>query len=1084
MAHHNLKMVKSKYRLKRFGKILLFGLLGFLVVFGGASTFIYFKKDDIVAKVLDQTNEGYKGLVFVGGTQISPFKNFPYISVRLKDVKVFETKTTDTLPLLDIKDAYIGFDFWRIVNNDLQIKKITLAHGSLTIVQYANNEYNILRAFQPLVEETAAPEKSLKLALDQVQLTNVVLIKDNLSTKIRMEAQVSDANATLKKTAEETELYLNGRFQLNIFKDHKPTYVYHKNLELQTNFVYHEAKALIDFKKSKVLVKGSEFDMLGTIDLDDDLLVDIKFSGKKPNFDLFIALAPEDLIPTLRAYDNRGQVYFDAHVLGRTANNQTPAINVRFGCEDGYVKNKEANKVLDQLGFHGTFTNGAECGASTSVFELKDFGARPEAGKFKANLKVVNFDSPDIDLRLDADFDLDFLTQFLKLKDLSNLSGQVLLSMNFHDIIDLQQPEKALQELNQAYFSELKIKNLNFRSDSYHLPLKNLNVEASITGEDLDLKNCSFLLGENDLTIHGKVSNIPAVLHKANEIIQAELHVKSNTLDIQNLMPISEQPSTVDEVVSNLTLDLSFNGKANTFIASKSLPVGNYYLTNISAQLKNYHHQLNGLNGVFYINENDVLIQRLDGKLDTSDFHFNGSIGHYDLWLAAHKEGDTDIDFDLTSNELHFKDIFTYKGTNFMPKEYRDEDIKALKLHGQVSLHYLNNVLTATDLRLTELQGQLKMHPLKLHGFRGHARLEKDLLTLTDLSGNLGQNDLKLQGTYGLKESADFHKLSLQSKRLNINELLSYQPPVPNEKVDHDAGPNIFKEPFPNLVLHANINELTYKNFHLKNVIGQVKVQADHMVYLDKMRFEAANGLVDVSGYFNGTDPEKIYLSPDIKLQRIDLDQVLFKFDNFGQDHLISDNLHGLLTGRITGKILLHTDLTPMINDSDLQMDVSIDHGRLDNFAPMQAMSSYFGDKNLNRIRFDKLENRFILKNGALSFPNMTINSTLGYMEIAGSQTTDLQMDYFMRIPLKVVGKAAFNKLFNRNPNEVSPEQEDELIIKDPEKRTRFINVRLIGTLDDYKISLEKNKDLKAGIQFKKTDDFLFDDLESELEEN
>ena len=112
----------------------------------------------------------------------------------------------------------------------------------------------------------------------------------------------------------------------------------------------------------------------------------------------------------------------------------------------------------------------------------------------------------------------------------------------------------------------------------------------------------------------------------------------------------------------------------------------------------------------------------------------------------------------------------------------------------------------------------------------------------------------------------------------------------------------------------------------------------------------------------------------------------------------------------------------------------------------------------------------------------MTINSSLGFLEIAGSQSVDLKMDYYVRIPLKIVGKVAFNKLFNRSPKEISPEQEDELIIKDTLKRTRYINIRLLGTPDDYKISIQKNKDVKSGIHFKRTDDFLFEDLESEFE--
>lgn len=1076
-------MIKKFFTIKRFIRFIFFGLLALVMLFALASAVVYFKKDAIISKIIAHANKGYKGLVLIEKTDISPFKNFPYVSVKLQDLKVYETKSIDSLAIIDVKEAYLGFDFWRIIKNDLQIKKIALTDGFINIIQDENDEFNIVRAFEPLEEELDESTEPFVIDLDNIHITNIDIKKENLLTKIMVEADVKDADASFEKTAKDIIFHLDGTFMLNVFNQGKPTYVYHKNLELHTDFAFNKASHVVDFKKSTVLIEGAEFDMIGSVDIDDDMRVDLIFSGKKPNFDMLIAFAPEDLIPTLKSYDNRGQVYFDAHIKGKTANNQTPAINANFGCKDGYIKDKDSKKVLDQLGFHCTFTNGEKRGASTSVFELKDFGARPEAGKFKANLTVKNFNSPEIDMRLDSDFDLEFLTKFLKLKDLRNLTGQVLLSMNFHDIIDLQQPEKALEKLNQAYFSKLEIKNLNFKSDSYHLPLKNLNVEASVTGQNLDLKSCSFMLGENDMTINGKVSNIPAVIHKASEMIQAELHIKSNKLNINQLMPKSDKSSSIDEVVSNLKFDLKFNGKANTFITSQSLPIGNYYLTNISAKLKNYHHQLDGLNGVFYINDRDVLIKRLDGKLDTSDFHFDGKIGHYDLWLSDNKTGDTDIDFDFTSKEIHFKDIFTYKGKNLMPEEYRNEDLKDLKLHGHVTLHYLNNNLKSTDFYLTELDAKLKMHPLKFNDFNGNVHLENDILKINDFSGHIGDNDFKLNGVYYLKETPNFHQLNFQAKRLNINEIITYNLPPANTKINHDAKPSIFAKPFPNLIFNTKINELTYEKFHLKNIVGQLKVKANHMVYLEKMQFQAANGLVDVSGYFNGSNPNKIYLNPDIKLQKVDLDKVLVKFDNFGQDQLISDNLHGFLTGRITGKILLHKDLTPMINDSDLQIDASIENGRLDNFAPMQAMSAYFGDKNLNRIKFDKLENRFMLKNGQLSFPNMTINSTLGYIEIAGSQTVDLNMDYYVRVPLKIVGKAAFNKLFKSKPKEISPEQEDELIIKDPEKRTRFINIRMLGTPDDYKISLQKKKEVKEGINFKKTDDFLFDDIESEFGE-
>ena len=362
--------------------------------------------------------------------------------------------------------------------------------------------------------------------------------------------------------------------------------------------------------------------------------------------------------------------------------------------------------------------------------------------------------------------------------------------------------------------------------------------------------------------------------------------------------------------------------------------------------------------------------------------------------------------------------------------------------------------------------------------------LKNNLLKIHKFAGYLGENDFKLTGKYYLNNNNTFSNINFLSQRLNINEIISYNPPITEGKIDHDAGYNILAEPFPNLNISAKISDLRFNKYHLTNLTANVNVKKNHFVYLNKLQFNAANGLIDMSGYFNGSNPKHIYLNPDIKIQKVNLDEVLFKFDNFGQDVLISENLHGITSGRIKGKIWLHTDFTPSIEDSDLTIDVSIENGRLDNFAPMQAMSTYFGDKNLNRIKFDKLENRLTLKNGKLSIPNMLINSSLGYMEIAGNQDLDLNMDYYLRIPLKLVGKASFNKLFKTKLEEISPEQEDELIIKDPEKRTRFVNVRLLGTPEKYDINLQKNKELKAGVRFDKTEDFLFKTIESEFEEN
>jgi hypothetical protein len=95
---------------------------------------------------------------------------------------------------------------------------------------------------------------------------------------------------------------------------------------------------------------------------------------------------------------------------------------------------------------------------------------------------------------------------------------------------------------------------------------------------------------------------------------------------------------------------------------------------------------------------------------------------------------------------------------------------------------------------------------------------------------------------------------------------------------------------------------------------------------------------------------------------------------------------------------------------------------------------------------------------GVLTIPNMTINSSIGFMDIKGSQDIDLNMDYYVRIPWKMVTNVAASKLFGKKTEEVDPEQIDAIQYADTNKKTRYVNVRIQGNAKDFKITLEKAK--------------------------
>ncbi|MCU0328967.1 MAG: hypothetical protein MUE53_08250, partial [Chitinophagales bacterium] len=524
-------IAKKKFILQLVSRAVL---VGFLVMLG-LTIYVYTFKNQIVQKLLTNTNKGYRGRVACGDVGVSLFRGFPYVSLTVNDLKVYENKK-DTAPILSVEKSYFGFELLSLLQENYQIRKITFERGYAHIIQYNADEYNITRAFEPVETQAKDTAKStLYLNIDALKLYDITIDKQNLETNIRIETEIKQLESKFSKSKEDIFLLVDTKFTLNAYKNQKPTYIYHKHFDAETKLTYHKASQIIDIDKALVKLEGSEFNMTGNIDTKGDMPVDLVFEAQKSDFNLVIAMAPEALIPTLSSYKNKANIKFLATIKGPTANNQQPQVNIDLKCQDAQIINPDINKKIDQIGFSLNFTNGKERNNKTSVLQLKDFFARPNIGKFKANLTVKNLDAPEIDMQLDTDFDLEFLSKFFRINQLSNLSGKVMLQMNFHDIIDIQNPQTSLDRFNQAYYAKLEVNNLNFKVNTYALPISNINIAAEMDAKKLLLKNLSLNVANSNIAINGFATNLPAIIHKTKDEIHSELHVKSNLIDLNQL---------------------------------------------------------------------------------------------------------------------------------------------------------------------------------------------------------------------------------------------------------------------------------------------------------------------------------------------------------------------------------------------------------------------------------------------------------------------------------------------------------------------------------------------------------------------
>lgn len=1049
---------------KKIFKWIGFVLLGLVVLIGSTVGVLYAKQDDIVQELIADANKDFAGEVSVAGSHISLFENFPYISIDLEHLEVKDGKGNTAITVIDVNDVYVGFDLFTILSEKMEVKSIKLKDGAIKAIQYPDGSFNIVNAFatETPVEDV---QEEFHLDLKKITLENVDISKLNVESKMKVDVLIEKATSSFKSTDDHLYLGVDSKFILTLILDGDSTIIRNKHFAFDTDFDYLVAQDKLILQPTVATLENAEFNMEGEIDFKNDVDLNLKFYGNKSDFSLFMAMAPPDLEPLLKKYENKGKIFFEALIAGKSTNGNTPAVNARFGCEEAFFKNTEVNKKLDELNFSGYFTNGEKRNPSTMEFGIRDFSARPEAGTFTGNLVVKNFESPDIDLKLNSDFDLNFLAKFFGLKDLYDLMGKVELSMNFKDIIDLDQPEKSIERLNESYFTQLKITDLSFGKESTDLPVKDVDVYVEVEGHEARIDYCNVKVGNSDIQISGSLSDLPAVIHHTDIPVVAKLDVKSNLIDLYELT--GKDSTSVNEQIKNFSAKFHFNTSAKAMTESPNLPIGEFFIDELYAKMTRYPHTLHDFHADVFIEKEDFRVIDFTGFIDKSDFHFSGKLKHYDMWFMEHPKGDTHLDFTLDSKMLQLKDIFSYNGENFVPEDYRNEEFDQLKISGAADLHF-DDGMKSLDVDLRNFSAKLKLHANRFENLKGRIHYEKEHLVIEDFSGKLGSSDIQTTLHYYLGEDVAQkkreNKFILHSNRLNFDELFQYQlPPSPgaNGRVDssyHDEGFNIYALPFSHMTFDVSIKHLNYHKYLIDNFIAKARITPEHKVYVDDFACDVAGGSVKMKGLLNATDPGKIYIDPDLTMKNIDLDKLMFKFDNFGQDYLVNENLHGRLNGRFTGHIRVHKDLVPVVNESEIHMDVEVLDGRLENFAMLQSMSDFFADKNLNKVMFDTLSNHIDIDKGKMNIPNMTINSSLGFMEISGTQDFDLNMDYTVRVPWQMVTSVASSKLFGRKKEEVDPEQEDEIIRADKKRKIRFVNIRIKGNPDDYKISLAKAK--------------------------
>ncbi len=195
------------------------------------------------------------------------------------------------------------------------------------------------------------------------------------------------------------------------------------------------------------------------------------------------------------------------------------------------------------------------------------------------------------------------------------------------------------------------------------------------------------------------------------------------------------------------------------------------------------------------------------------------------------------------------------------------------------------------------------------------------------------------------------------------------------------------------------LDTFRYRRFNAERITGLFSYH-DPVIALHNLSFETMNGHGEGQMEWNLQTDGRALVKTYAEISHINVHDLFFSFNNFGQNFIRSGNLNGDISGNISfqsmfdsrGKIIKPT----ILSDSYLV----ITNGELIGFEPLYKLSKFIRLSELKDIRFSKLENEIFIHDQQVRIPDMQVNSSALNLFISGTHHFDKRFDYRIRILL------------------------------------------------------------------------------------
>lgn len=521
-----------------------------IIAFGGS---VILFKDRIIRQFIREANKSLGTPVQIGRIDVSAWQGFPNLAITFTDVYV-EDSHPGIYPLLTAKTIsfYLNpLETWR-GKYAIRGLKIDQSETHLKIDEKGRTNFAVVK------EQGKTEEKSISFDLHKVKLTRTTVVYQDLQALQHHIFESEDLVASVSLNSNVYKIETKGDVTIGKIGIRNLSLLEKKRFDIDAVVNYDDTNKNVSVEKATLDLGNSVFDVEGDYNFKKTDVVNVKAKGKNTDIQTVLSLFPESATKKLKAYQSKGDVYFSLSLKGEILK---PFISIEFGCKNASFFHPDYKSKIEGANLRGSFASPSPTDFSRAELFLKDFSGKLNGNRFESELSIQDFEDPYVSLKFKGDIDAASIQNFYPIDNVMDLSGEVKADITLDGKISLLKNKTTAQQVQAT--GTLDLKDVAFASGKQRIHFKNLNGSLQFNRNDIAMSNVSGKLERSDFLLNGFLKNVITFLLFENQPIGIEADLRSDFLDVDQLLTFGLGESGSKDFGFEIPTDLHMNFNCN-----------------------------------------------------------------------------------------------------------------------------------------------------------------------------------------------------------------------------------------------------------------------------------------------------------------------------------------------------------------------------------------------------------------------------------------------------------------------------------------------------------------------------------------